>query len=143
MGFIVNGKPIAVYAERDPVNIPWGADDVDFVVESTGVFTSLEGAKKVVISAPSGDAPMFVMGVNSDEYTDDLDIVSNASCTTNCLAPLAKIIDDEYGIVEGLNANVKLRFRKAYGFRTFKAIEVALDHQLAHLPEPKTTHRFF
>ena len=114
MGFIVDGKPIAVFAERDPVNIPWGDNDVDFVVESTGVFTSLEGAqkhitagaKKVVISAPSGDAPMFVMGVNSDEYTDDLDIVSNASCTTNCLAPLAKIIDDEYGIVEGLMTTV-------------------------------------
>ena len=91
-----------------------GDNDVDFVVESTGVFTSLEGAqkhitagaKKVVISAPSGDAPMFVMGVNSDEYTDDLDIVSNASCTTNCLAPLAKIIDDTYGIVEGLMTTV-------------------------------------
>jgi len=114
MDFIVNGKSIAVFAERDPVNIPWGANDVDFVVESTGVFTSLEGAqkhitagaKKVVISAPSGDAPMFVMGVNSDEYTDDLDIVSNASCTTNCLAPLAKIIDDTYGIVEGLMTTV-------------------------------------
>ena len=114
MGFIVDGKSIAVFAERDPVNIPWGANDVDFVVESTGVFTSLEGAqkhitagaKKVVISAPSGDAPMFVMGVNSDEYTDDLDIVSNASCTTNCLAPLAKIIDDTYGIVEGLMTTV-------------------------------------
>ena len=113
MDFIVNGKSIAVFAERDPVNIPWGANDVDFVVESTGVFTSLEvrkthtaGAKKVVISAPSGDAPMFVMGVNDDEYTDDLDIVSNASCTTNCLAPLAKIIDDTYGIVEGLMTTV-------------------------------------
>ena len=110
MGFIVDGKSIAVFAERDPVNIPWGANDVDFVVESTGVFTSLEGAqkhitagaKKVVISAPSGDAPMFVMGVNSDEYTDDLDIVSNASCTTNCLAPMAKVLHEEFGILEGV-----------------------------------------
>ena len=110
MGFIVDGKSIAVFAERDPVNIPWGANDVDFVVESTGVFTSLEGAqkhitagaKKVVISAPSGDAPMFVMGVNSDEYTDDLDIVSNASCTTNCAAPVAKVLHELVGIRRGL-----------------------------------------
>jgi glyceraldehyde 3-phosphate dehydrogenase len=87
---------------------------VDFVVEATGVFTTLEGAnkhikagaKKVVISAPSADAPMFVMGVNSDKYTPDLNVVSNASCTTNCLAPLAKIIDDNYGILEGLMTTV-------------------------------------
>jgi glyceraldehyde 3-phosphate dehydrogenase len=112
--FMVNGKPVGVFQERDPENIPWGSLGVDYVVESTGVFTSMDmaskhlkaGAKKVVISAPSNDAPMFVMGVNSAEYTPDLHIVSNASCTTNCLAPLAKIIDDNYGILEGLMTTV-------------------------------------
>ncbi len=112
--FMVDGKPIGVFQERDPENIPWGSLGVDYVVESTGVFTSMDmaqkhikaGAKKVVISAPSADAPMFVMGVNSDQYTPDLNIVSNASCTTNCLAPLAKIIDDNYGILEGLMTTV-------------------------------------
>ena len=112
--FTVNGKPVAVFAERDPESIPWGDVGVDYVVESTGVFTSLDaankhikaGAKKVVISAPSPDAPMFVMGVNSDEYDPKLNIVSNASCTTNCLAPLAKVIDNNYGIVEGLMTTV-------------------------------------
>jgi len=111
---VINGKPISVYAERDPSNIPWGQEGVEYVVESTGVFTTKEkaaahlkgGEKKVIISAPSADAPMFVLGVNEDKYTSDIDIVSNASCTTNCLAPLAKVINDRFGIVEGLMTTV-------------------------------------
>ncbi|KAI4453418.1 glyceraldehyde 3-phosphate dehydrogenase [Holotrichia oblita] len=112
--FIVNGKEINVYAEKDPKNIPWGSAGADYVVESTGVFTTTDkavahiegGAKKVVISAPSKDAKMFVMGVNHTEYTKDMAIVSNASCTTNCLAPIAKVINDNFGIVEGLMSTI-------------------------------------
>ena len=112
-GISVDGQKVAVSAEKDPAAIPWGAAGADFVVESTGVFTSLEkaglhmkgGAKKVVISAPSGDAPMFVMGVNEAEYAGQT-IVSNASCTTNCLAPFAKIIHEKYGIEKGLMSTV-------------------------------------
>ena len=111
---IVNGKEIKVYNEMDPKNIPWGALGVDYVLECSGVFTTLEkaqahidaGAKKVIISAPSKDAPMFVMGVNNDKYTSDMNIVSNASCTTNCLAPLAKVINDNFGIKDGLMTTV-------------------------------------
>ncbi len=111
---VVNGKKIKVYNEMDPKNIPWGADVVDYVLECSGVFTTMDkakahleaGAKKVIISAPSKDAPMFVMGVNNDTYTPDMDIISNASCTTNCLAPLAKVINDNFGIKDGLMTTV-------------------------------------
>ncbi len=113
---VVNGKVIKVYAEKDPVDIPWGECGATYVVESTGVFTAQDkaelhlkaGAKKVVISAPAKDActPTFVCGVKLDKYTKDMTVVSNASCTTNCLAPLAKVINDNFGIVEGLMTTV-------------------------------------
>ena len=110
----VNGKEIKVYNEMDPHNIPWGELGVEYVLECSGAFTTLEkaqahidaGAKKVVISAPSKDAPMFVMGVNNEEYDPSMNIISNASCTTNCLAPLAKVINDNFGIKDGLMTTV-------------------------------------
>ncbi|MDP6525307.1 MAG: type I glyceraldehyde-3-phosphate dehydrogenase [Kiritimatiellia bacterium] len=112
---VVNGTEIAVAAEMNPADIGWGENGVEYVVESTGVFLTKEkaqghidaGAKRVVMSAPSkDDTPMFVMGVNSDNYTADMQFVSNASCTTNCLAPVAKVIHDNFGIVEGLMTTV-------------------------------------
>nr|AAZ67148.1 glyceraldehyde-3-phosphate dehydrogenase [Volvariella volvacea] len=111
---VINGKSITVFSEKDPAAIPWGTAGADYIVESTGVFTTTEkasahlkgGAKKVIISAPSADAPMFVVGVNLDAYDPKYTVISNASCTTNCLAPLAKVIHDEFGIVEGLMTTV-------------------------------------
>ncbi|WP_428070288.1 type I glyceraldehyde-3-phosphate dehydrogenase [Chryseobacterium gambrini] len=112
---VVNGKRIRVTAEKDPSNLKWNEVGADYVVESTGLFLDKDsaakhiaaGAKKVILSAPSkDDTPMFVMGVNHTELTDDIKILSNASCTTNCLAPLAKVIHDNFGIVEGLMTTV-------------------------------------
>ncbi|HQO57150.1 MAG TPA: type I glyceraldehyde-3-phosphate dehydrogenase [Candidatus Omnitrophota bacterium] len=107
---IVNGQKIRVTSEKDPASLKWNEIGADYVVESTGLFTVMEtagahlkaGAKKVIISAPSKDAPMFVMGVNNKTYKKDMNIISNASCTTNCLAPVAKVLHDNWGIVEGL-----------------------------------------
>ncbi len=107
---IVNGKKIRVSAEKDPATLKWNEIGADYVIESTGLFTTIDtakghlaaGAKKVIISAPSADAPMFVMGVNQDSYKPEMNVISNASCTTNCLAPIAKVLNDKWGIVEGL-----------------------------------------
>ena len=113
---IVNGKSINVFAEKEPKNIPWGNIGAEYIVESTGVFCTTEkssqhiqaGAKKVIISAPAKDTetPTFVCGVNLDKYEKSMNIVSNASCTTNCLAPLAKVVNDNFEIIEGLMTTV-------------------------------------
>jgi glyceraldehyde 3-phosphate dehydrogenase len=111
---IVNGRKIRVHGEMKPENIKWGEDGADYIVESTGAFTNLDqaavhlksGAKKVVISAPSADAPMFVMGVNEDSYNNTMNVVSNASCTTNCLAPIAKVLHDNFVMTGGLMTTV-------------------------------------
>ena len=110
----VDDLPIEFYTEKEPDLIPWKNQDVDVVIESTGKFTKYEdavkhltgGAKKVIVSAPGKNMPMFVMGVNNDDYSDEMKVVSNASCTTNCLAPLAKVINDAFGIEEGLMTTV-------------------------------------
>lgn len=111
---IVNGEKVRVFAEMDAANIDWKSVNAEYIMECTGVYKTIDqasahlkgGAKKVVISAPSSDAPMFVMGVNEDKYTKDMKVISNASCTTNSLAPLAKVINDNFGIVEGLMTTV-------------------------------------
>jgi len=112
---VVDGKKVSIFTDKDPASIPWGKAGADYVCESTGVFCDRPkaglhlggGCKKVIISAPpKDDVPMFVMGVNNTEYKSDLDVVSNASCTTNCLAPLAKVVNDKFGIVEGLMTTV-------------------------------------
>ncbi len=113
---VVNGEEVKFYACMNPEEIPWGECGADYVVESTGVFVTADkasahfkgGAKKVIISAPAKDktTPMFVMGVNNDTYTKDMNVVSNASCTTNCLAPIAKVLNDSFGIEEGLMTTV-------------------------------------
>ena len=112
---IVNGHEIPISAERNPADLPWGKLGAEYVVESTGLFLTQEkaaghlaaGAKKVVMSAPSKDAtPMFVCGVNLDKYTTDMNFVSNASCITNCLAPIAKVLNDKFGITDGLMTTV-------------------------------------
>ncbi|CAF1129603.1 unnamed protein product [Rotaria sordida] len=112
--FIVNGQEISVFTEKEPSKIPWGQLGVEYIVESTGVFTTIDecqpylqaGAKKVIITAPSTDAPMFVMGVNEDKYTGKEAVLSNASCTTNCLAPLVKVIHEKFGVIETLMTTV-------------------------------------
>jgi len=111
---VINNNHISVYSEKDPAKIPWGTNGADIVIESTGVFLDTAkcqphlqgGAKRVIVTAPSPDAPMFVMGVNHDKYDPSISVLSNASCTTNCLAPLAKIIDEKFGIAEGLMTTV-------------------------------------
>ena len=110
----INDENLTFYSQREPSQIPWGKHNVDVVIEATGKFTNYEdavkhlegGAKKVIVSAPGKNMPMFVMGVNHNDYKQDMLVVSNASCTTNCLAPLAKVINDNFGILEGLMSTI-------------------------------------
>ena len=113
--FIVNGQRVRVLSERDPLNLPWGELEVDVVLECTGIFRSTEevskhiqaGAKKAILSAPAkGDMPTFVMGVNHTEYDPSMNVVSNASCTTNCLSPIAKVLDEKFGIKRGMMTTI-------------------------------------
>ena len=114
-GLIINGKKVPVFSESEAINIPWADAGVEYVIEATGAYLTTEkamdhikaGAKKVVISAPAkDDTPTFVYGVNQDKYTTDMHVISNASCTTNCLAPMAKVIEDNWGIKEGLMSTI-------------------------------------
>jgi len=112
---VVNGNPISVSSSKDPAQIPWKTSGADYIVESTGAFTTIDkaskhNAKKVIISAPSADAPMYVNGVNFDQYNPKDKVISNASCTTNCLAVLAKVINDKYGIESGLMTTVIIAY---------------------------------
>ena len=128
---IVNGKEIPISAERNPADLPWGKLGAEYVVDSTGLFLTQEkaaghlaaGAKKVVMSAPSKDAtPMFVCGVNFDKYTKDMNFVSNASCTTNCLAPIAKVLNDKFGITDGLMTTLAGEIDKIAAYQQGPAI---------------------
>jgi len=113
-GLVINGKEVKVYQKRDPAEVPWKHHEAEIVLESSGIFLETNqceahlkgGAQKVIVTAPSKSAPMFVMGVNEEKYTPDLKVISNASCTTNCLAPLVKVIDQAFGIEEGLMTTI-------------------------------------
>lgn len=110
----IGGKKIAFYSEKEPQLIPWGKNDVDVVIEGSGKFTKYEGAslhlqggaKKVIVTAPGKEMPVIVMGVNENTYTPDMKVISNASCTTNCLAPIVKVLDDAFGVEEGLMSTI-------------------------------------
>lgn len=145
---VVNGHEIQVYQQMNACDVPWRECGAEYIVESSGVNTTTEkasahfvgGAKKVIITAPSSDAKMFVMGVNSDEYTKDMNVVSNASCTTNCLAPLAKVIEENFGIIEGLMTTVHsiTATQKTVG-RPFQEGTGAAAAQAAHNLIPSST----